>query len=242
MVNKKPDGLDAKYKMTIEQNIFVARRNIIDYIWKSARLEGIGVTFPDTEAIYNGFSVPNLKVDDIIAVNNLKHAWQFVLDNVNYPIDYAYICKINQLVGGGNLISNAGFIRRVPVSIGGTTWKPDIPIESKIKEEIADIIKIENTTERAITLMLYCMRRQMFLDGNKRTSMLAGNQVMIANGAGIITVPIEYQRDFTMLLIEFYESNKMDEIKNFVYDNCIEGIEFEPIETEEEVEEDREVE
>ncbi len=31
----------------------------------------------------------------------------------------------------------------------------------------------------------------MFLDGNKRTAMLAGNQVMISSGCGVISVPIE---------------------------------------------------
>ena len=45
--------MKAKYHMTREENIFVAKRNIVDYIWKSARLEGLAVTYPDTEAIYN---------------------------------------------------------------------------------------------------------------------------------------------------------------------------------------------
>ena len=70
------------------------------------------------------------------------------------------------------------------------------------------------------------MRKQMFFDGNKRTSMLAANQIMIANGAGIITIPIEYQRNFTSLLIDFYESGNMQKIKNFTYEKCIDGIAF----------------
>ena len=125
--------MEAKFNMTVEQNIFVAKRNIVDYIWKSARLEGISVTFPDTDAIYNGITVPNLRVDDIIAINNLKHAWRFVLENIDYPIDYPFICKINQYIGGGNLIERAGFIRNIPVSIGGTTWKPEMPTEFQNK-------------------------------------------------------------------------------------------------------------
>lgn len=220
--------MKAKYNMTIEQNIFVAKRNIIDYIWKSARLEGIGVTFPDTEAIYNGITVPNMKVDDIIAINNLKHAWQFVLKNIDYSIDFPYICKLNQLIGNSNLIYDAGFIRKITVSIGGTTWKPDLPIESQIKEDILKIKDIESPTERAIDLMLYLMRKQIFVDGNKRTSMLAANQVMISNGAGIISIPIEWQRDFTDLLIKYYETNKANVIKTFVYNKCIDGIDFQP--------------
>jgi len=217
----------AKYNMTVEQNIFVAKRNIIDYIWKSARLEGIGVTFPDTEAIYNGMVVPNMKVDDIIAINNLKHAWKFLLQNIEYSIDYPYICKINQLIGGNNLIYNAGFIRKVPVSMGGTNWKPDIPIEVDIKENINAIIKdVGNATNKSISLMLYLMRKQIFIDGNKRTAMLAANQIMISNGEGIISVPIEHLRDFTSLLIKYYETDNEDEIKEFIYENCIDGIEF----------------
>lgn len=224
--------MEPKYTMTREESIFAAKRNIIDYIWKSAKLEGLGVTYPDTEAIFNGMRAPNVKVEEIVAVNNLKHAWQFLLDNLDVPLDYPYVCHLNKIVGGDNLVINAGFIRRVPVSIGGTSWKPDMPIESQIKEEIAEVNTIEEPTERAITMMLYLMRKQMFLDGNKRTSMLAGNQIMIANGCGVISVPIELQPEFTKLLVEFYESGDMETLKQFVYDNCIDGIDFRQNESE----------
>lgn len=215
--------MDNKYNMTLEDNVFLAKRNIIDIIWKSARLEGLNVTFPDTEAIYNGLVISNIKVDTVIAINNLKHAWQFVLDNIDYQLDYPYVCKINQFVCS-NLINNAGFIRNFPVSIGGTRWKPELPIESKIKEEINETMQIENPTDRAITMMLSLMRRQMFGDGNKRTGMLAANQIMISNGVGIISIPIELQRDFSNLLVKYYETNDMVEIKDFIYNSCIEGI------------------
>lgn len=129
-----------KYSMTLEQNIFVAKRNIVDYIYKSARLEGLGVTYPDTEAIFNGMSAPGVRVADIIAVNNLKHAWQFLLDTLEPPLDYAYMCKLNQIVGGDNLIYRVGYIRKMPVSIGGTSWKPDMPVEDDIKARLLELL------------------------------------------------------------------------------------------------------
>lgn len=218
--------MSAKYQMTREENIFAAKRNIIDYIWKSAKLEGLAVTYPDTEAIFNGMRAPNVKVDEIVAVNNLKHAWQFLLDNLDVPMDYNYVCHLNKKVGGDNLIINAGYLRKVPVSIGGTSWKPDMPIESQIKEQMEEINQISDPTDRAIQMMLYLMRKQMFLDGNKRTSMLAGNQIMIANGCGIISVPIEYQSDFTEMLVRFYETGDQTEISCLIYDQCIDGIDF----------------
>ena len=215
-----------KFSMTVEENIFVAKRNMIDYIWKSAKLEGLNVSYADTEAISIGVRAPSIKVADIIAVNNLKRAWLYLLEGLDEAVDVPLICRLNRVVGGDNLVINAGFIRKVPVSIGGTSWKPDLPIESQIKEEMTDVLSVQEPTERAITLMLYLMRKQMFLDGNKRTAMLAGNQVMIANGCGIISVPIEDQPEFTKLLVEYYESGNMETIKNFAYNRCIDGIDF----------------
>lgn len=225
---KESDQMENRYSMTVEQNIFVAKRNIVDYIWKSANLEGIAVTYPDTEAIFNGFSVPNMKVDDIIAINNLKHAWRFVLETTDYPTNYNFICEVNRKIGDGELFYNAGFIKNTPVSIGKTNWKLDMSIESRIKEQIQDIVTNDGTTEtnKALTLMLYCMRKQMFFDGNKRTAMLAANHMLIKSGAGIVTIPIEIQPQFTKMLIDFYESGNMEQIKNFLYENCIDGIAF----------------
>jgi hypothetical protein len=218
--------VEPKYRMTRQDNIFVAKRNIVDYIWKSAKLEGLTVTYPDTDAIYNGMSVANVPVAEIIAVNNLKHAWQFVLDNLEYAVDYPFICHLNRLVGGDTLIRDAGLPRKIPVRIGGTSWTPDMPIESQIKEQLAEVLSIQGHTERAIMLALYLMRKQIFLDGNKRTAMLAGNQVMISCGHGIISVPIEHQPVFRSMLIEHYESGDAGGLSRFVYENCIDGMDF----------------
>ena len=214
-----------KFKMTEEQNVYVAKRNIVDYIWKSAHLEGLGVTFPQTQDIYDGGIINGLPRDEVVAVNNLKHAWQFIFETLDYPMDLSYICHLNQVVGS-NLIYDSGYLRKVPVRMGGTSWVPDMPIESQIKEELQDIMGISVATDRAITLMLWSMRRQMFPDGNKRTSMLAANQVMIQNGCGVISVPIEKQDRFKELLVRFYETNDMSVLKSFVYDDCIDGVDF----------------
>ena len=213
--------------MTAEQNIFVAKRNIVDYIWKSANLEGIAVTYPDTQTIYDGFSVSGYKLEEINAINNLKKAWQFILNDIDIVLNFAYICKINELVGE-NVFYNPGVIRTTPVNIGGTSWKPDFPIETKIKEELEELLSNNeiSKTEQAINVMLWVMRRQMFIDGNKRTAMLIANKIMIENGCGIISIPIEKQNEFYKLLITYYETNDSSVISKFIYDNAIDGIEL----------------
>lgn len=96
-----------------------------------------------------------------------------------------------------------------------------------MKNEINNILKIENTTERAIEYMLYGMRKQLFWDGNKRTSTICANKIMIENGNGIIKISDKCLQEFTILLSEFYNTNDNSKIKEFIYDNCIDGIVFE---------------
>lgn len=216
-----------KYNMRVEDNIFVAKRNIVSYIYESAKLEGLSVTFPDTDAIFYGGTVrAGLSVDEVVAVNNLKHAWAFSLDAIAYPTDYALICQLNRAVGA-NLFHNAGFIRTIPVRIGGTEWKPQLPIEADIKDELYEILSVDNATDRSISLMLYLMRRQMFIDGNKRTAMLAANHEMIKNGAGVISIPEAMQSVFREKLVHFYESGDMQDIKECVFESCIDGMDME---------------
>ncbi len=90
--------LKEKFAMTKEQNIFLAKRNIVDSIWKSANLEGIAVTFPETQAIYDGGNVAHLRVDEIVTINNLKHAWEFILSSIDNQIDTNYLMSIHSLI------------------------------------------------------------------------------------------------------------------------------------------------
>lgn len=218
--------MESKFNMTREQNIFIAKRNIVDYIYKSANLEGIHVTFPETQAIFDGISVEGMKVEDIIVINNLKRAWRFMLDTLDRLCDFDYLCLLNMIIGSEGSIYGAGKIRAYDFRIADTNWQPPLPFEYDIRNEMVDILKIESPIERAITLMLWGMRRQVFIDGNKRTSMMIANKEMIINGCGIISIPNEKIKLFYELLIEFYETNKMEKIKSFVYENCIDGCNF----------------
>lgn len=218
-----------KFYLTREQNVFVAKRNIVDYIWKSANLEGIGVTYPETQAIYDGGIVNGLTVDKIIAINNLKYSWQFILENGEMVYDFKMLCHLHKLTCDKLVLDqNLGRLRTTPVNIGGTSWKPQFPIESQIKEELVTLLnQPEKTkTEIAIEIMLWIMRRQMFIDGNKRVGMLFANKIMIDNGCGIITISQENQPTFFEKLIKFYESGDNTDLKQWIYETSIDGIEF----------------
>ena len=218
-----------KFNLTREQNVFVAKRNIVDYIWKSANLEGIGVTYPETQVIYDGGVVNGLTVDKIITINNLKYSWQFILENEGIEYDFKALCHLHKLTCDKLILDvNLGKLRTTPVSIGGTSWKPQFPVESQIKEELEQLLNQpeKSKTEIAIEVMLWIMRRKMFKGGNKRVAMLFANKIMIDNGCGIITIAQENQQTFFKKLINYYESGDNTDLKQWIYETSIDGIDL----------------
>ena len=74
-------------------------------------------------------------------------------------------------------------------------------------------------------MFCWIQRSQIFTDGNKRVANLIANKEMIKNGQGIIAVPIEKIDEYFTVLIKFYETNDYTEIKEWIYNNCLDGIE-----------------
>lgn len=214
-----------KYDMTREENIFLAKRNIVDYIWKSVNLEGIGMTYPDTQAVYNGMAVSGFTIDEINAVNDLKNAWKLLLDTLDAPLDLEYIKNIHRVLGRFTII-NSGSLRIDEVHIGGIDRIPKTPDEDKITSRLGEILKISNPMERALRTIAYLMRSQLFYDGNKRIAMLIGNKIMIDNGCGIISVSQKDISAFYQVLVSFYESGDYAGIMDFLYENCVDGMDF----------------
>lgn len=206
----------------VEQNIDFAKRHLVDTIYKQAILEGVATTFADTESIIEGGKVNNMTSEDIMKIVNLKHAWEFILNKnvILSETNFALLCEINKMVEEGFYYS-AGKIRNVPVTIGGTSWKPELPIESMIRENLECILNSKNDeVDIAIELLLYIMKKQIFIDGNKRTSVIFSNHYLISKGKGIIAIPAELTEEFKELLIAYYEGKIEKQIKDFIKEKC----------------------
>ena len=77
-----------------------------------------------------------------------------------------------------------------------------------------------NDIDKAIQLLLYVMKKQIFIDGNKRTSIIFCNHYLISKGKGIIAIPAELTEEFKNLLIPYYEGKDEEKIKNFIKEKC----------------------
>ena len=203
-------------------NLDFARANMKSNIYDQAVLEGVATTFPQTEEIIENGTVNGMTADDVQKILNLKHAWEFILDKdvIQAESNYYLLCHIAKLVNEG-FFYDGGRIRGVPVSIGGTSYAPPIPMESQVKEHIDEIIGSgKETIDIAIDLCMYCMRTQIFIDGNKRASVIFANHYMIAHGLGLIVIPENHVPEFKKKLVAYYESADIVEIRDFLKNKC----------------------
>lgn len=203
-------------------NIDFARANVKSLIYDQAVLEGISTTFPQTEAIIENGVVNGVRAQDVQKVLNLKHAWEFILDKdvILFETNYYVLAHIAGMVNEG-FYANGGTIRSVPVTIGETSYVPPLPIEADVKDAINTILAAEEPElEKAIKLCLYCMKTQIFIDGNKRASIIFANHYMIQKGAGLLVVPESKVEEFKKLLLSYYEVKNEKKIIKFFKDEC----------------------
>lgn len=211
-------GLSEKVKL----NIDLAKRNLVDTIYNQAILEGIATTFADTENIIEGGKVNGMTPTDIMKIVNLKRAWEFILNEsvILSPEKFDLLSEINKITIEG-FYYNAGKIRNVPVKIGGSSYVPPMPVMSIIKEDLEYITnKKLSVIDRAIEYLLYVMKSQIFIDGNKRTAVIFANHYLIKKGKGIICIPSELTEEYKKLLISYYEGHDINNIKEFLKNKC----------------------
>jgi len=206
----------------IIQNLDFARANMKANIYDQAVLEGVATSFPQTEEIIENGKVNGMTATDIQKILNLKHAWEFILDQdvIQARSDYYVLCHIARLVNEG-FFADGGRIRGVPVTIGGSSYIPALPVEIEVRERIEKILQSEmEDIDKSISLCLYAMKTQIFIDGNKRSAVIFANHFLIAHGQGFLVIPEAYVSVFKKLLVAYYEGEDEKVISTFLKEKC----------------------
>lgn len=204
-------------------NLDFARANMKSNIYDQAVLEGVATTFPQTENIIDGGIVNGVAAADVQKILNLKHAWEFIMDKdvLRAESDFYVLSHIARIVNEG-FYFDGGRLRGVPAIIGGTSYTPPLPIEIDVKERLREIINADLTeAKKAIALCLYCMKAQLFNDGNKRAAVIFANHYLISHGSGILIIPESIVSEFKRLLVLYYEDKDSGEIFEFMEKHCI---------------------
>ena len=206
----------------VMNNVDFARINMKMNIYDQAVLEGVATSFPQTEEIIDNGKVYGMTATDVQKILNLKHAWEFILDKdvIASRTDYYMLSHIARLVNEG-FFTEGGRIRGVPVTIGGSSYVPPLPNELDVKDRIQEITEEKgDAIDKAVKLCLYCMKTQIFLDGNKRASVIFANHYLISHGGGFLVIPEKEVPEFKKLLVSYYEGENISNISNFIKKKC----------------------
>lgn len=213
-----------KYCLTAEQALFLAKKRWDENVYCGMKMENRAVTFPQTKTILNGVNVPSVQLDDIQAILNMRDAWRFLLNSVDTPLDLHYLCVLNEHIARNEALE-WGKLRTGSVCISGTDYLPPVPDATDVAETLAAILNSDATaTEKALTVFSWGARSQLFWDGNKRTSLVAANKILLSAGAGMLTVKEADMPCFNELLVDFYDTGVSDTLHQFLYDRALEGM------------------
>lgn len=215
-----------KYHLTPEQSRFLAKKSWDSNVYCGMKMENRAVTFPQTKTILEGVNVPDVRLDDIQAILNMRDAWRFLLGSIDEPVTLDYLCKLNEYIARNEALE-WGKLRTGRVAISGTDYVPPVPDPEAVEAELTAILTADTTaTEKALTAFAWGARGQFFWDGNKRTSLVLANKIMLQAGAGMLTITEKHMEAFNAQLLSWYNTGDPAPLKQFLYDNAIQGLEL----------------
>ena len=213
-----------KFHMTPEQSLFLAKKKWDENVYCGMRMEARNITFPQTKTILQGVNVPNVQLDDIQAVLNMRDAWRFMLSSMSEPVTFEYWRKLNEYIARNEALE-WGKLRTGSVGISGTDYVPPVSTEEQARGGLEKILTADTTaTAKALEAFVWGARGQFFWDGNKRTSMTLANKILISAGVGFLTITDRHMEQFNTLLIDYYNTGESEALKDFLYENTIQGI------------------
>lgn len=182
-------------------------------IYCGIKLTGSQITLQETKKIINGISSTGKNENEVQMIQNMFEAWKFILDTLDEPITIDYLCKINSKVNGQNAEEQERILDEGDLSC---TFKKDSieKLHSILQEECS-------ITEKVIRYFLWGSCSSIFIDGNKRTSLICANKILMMNGKGLLLIPEKYIEKFNGFLTEYITHRRYDKISNFLYEYCL---------------------
>lgn len=207
--------------------VLLVKKLLPDVVFNMASLEGNPFTYPEVQTLLDGITIGGHKVSDEQQIYSIRNAWNHLFDIVtknNITIDIDIFNKFNHIVAKDEALISGKF-RTGQVRIAGTEFLPPKAedLVAIFKDELYKLIQRCNSrTDLAFEIFLWGALNQFYYDGNKRTSRLVSNLILISNGQGVFNVKAKDRLQFNTLMLEFYNTREANNIFEFFYNNCLE--------------------
>lgn len=198
----------------------------IDLSWKSSEIEGNTYTLLDTvNLLKDKIEAKGKKREEAIMLLNHKEALKAIVERPECfrNLSLSRMEDVHSLLIDGLGVERN--LRHIRVGISGTNYRP-LDVEAQIREAIGDMCVLVNGKsepyEKALLTLLLISYIQPFVDGNKRTSRLMANALLIAHGCCPLSFRTVAANDYRAALLLFYEQNNLSAFKKMF----LEQIEF----------------
>ena len=219
---EKLNAIVVDFKENKKLNIFLAKKDKVDYIFNTSALEGNAMTYPEVETLLEGITVGGHKLSDehmILNQNSSLKVLFNLLDSDNFDTSKNTLCLLHKEVAKEEALIWGEF-RDNNVRIGGTEY---IPPSYKNLDEIYIqnlhfLDQINHPIIKAIVYFLLNAKTQYFYDGNKRTARLMMNGILLSNGYPMLNIKAKDKLSFNQTMIKYYDSDNLIEAVDYLFD------------------------
>ena len=205
--------IDIDLKKDKKLNIFLAKKDRVDYIFNTSALEGNAMTYPEVETLLDGVTVGGHKLSDELMILNQNNSVKVLfnlLESDSFDISKKTLCLLHKEVAKEEALVWGEF-RDNNVRIGGTEY---IPPNHKGLDALYDrnmqlLNQIKHPIIRAIAYFLINAKTQYFYDGNKRTARLMMNGILLDNGYPMLNIKAKDKLPFNQMMIKYYDTNNI---------------------------------
>lgn len=208
----------------------LAYKMLPEYVFDTSQLENNPLTFPEVKTLMDGITIGGRRISDVEQILNIKNAWFDILTKIKndtFVVSKKNFDQINNTIAKNEAIY-AGAFRNGSTCIAGTK-KYKAPnckeLERIFFDEAHIILDGYSPVEQAIRLFLWGCLNQFYWDGNKRTSRIIANGILIDASVGILNIKTCDILEFNTLMIDFYDTCNANDIVKFLCEKCISYLE-----------------
>jgi Fic family protein len=199
------------------------KKNIPEFVWNTAALEGNTFSFPEVQSLMDGVPVGGRTLHEVHQIEDTAAAYAWLLDAVqNGNLDWGrhtsdtcngILARREALVAGRFRTS------QVSVRLGdrGVYEPPNVAdLEDYYRAGIAALERVDRDDERALAYFAFGARAQFYFDGNKRTSRHIMNGILMSSGHHAIIVPNARRIEFDEACVTMYANDDATRIMQFL--------------------------
>ena len=210
-INKIDTNKLSIFKPNAELSFYLAKKDKIDFVYNTSALEGNAMTYPEVQTLLEGITVGGHKLSDEQQILNQNKSVDYLfelIENKSFKLDIDTFTTLHSFVAKEEALK-WGVFRESSVNIGGTDY--EVPhadlLENIFIEGVEEIKKISHPIIKAITMFLFGAKCQFFYDGNKRTSRLMMNGILIEAGYPILNIKAKDRLEFNSMMVKFYDGD-----------------------------------